>query len=62
MPLTLKKGLFLRSAAPTVWDNNVKKQIMALKKPMIIDFRGVQEEKNNPSKIPKEYLRKIIQN
>ena len=57
---TLKKGLFLRCAAPTDWNDSVKKQVMALKKPLIIDFRGVQEEKNNPSKIPKEFLSKTI--
>ena len=57
---TLKKGLFLRCAAPTEWNDSVKKQVMALKKPLIIDFRGVQEEKNNPSKIPKEFLSKRI--
>ena len=57
---TLKKGLFLRCAAPTDWNDSVKKQVMALKKPLIIDFRGVQEEKNNPSKIPKEFLSKRI--
>ena len=57
---TLKKGLFLRCAAPTEWNDSVKKQITALKKPLIIDFRGIQEEKNNPSKIPKKYLSKIV--
>ena len=57
---TLKKGLFLRCAAPTDWNDSVKKQVMALKKPLIIDFRGVQEEKNNPSMIPKEFLSKRI--
>ena len=57
---TLKKGLFLRCAAPTDWNDSVKKQVMALKKPLMIDFRGVQEEKNNPSKIPKEFLSKRI--
>ena len=57
---TLKKGLFFRSAAPTEWNDNVKNQIEALKKPIIIDLRGVQEEKNNPSRIPKEYLRKTV--
>ena len=56
----LKKGLFLRCAAPTEWNDSVEKQIAALKKPVIIDFRGIQEEKNNPSKIPKEYLSKIV--
>ena len=57
---TLKKGLFLRCAAPTDWNDSVKKQVLALKKPLIIDFRGVQEEKNNPSMIPKEFLSKKI--
>ena len=57
---TLKKGLFLRCAAPTEWNEHVRKQIEALKKPLIIDFRGVQEEKNNPSRIPKEYLSKVV--
>ena len=56
----LKKGLFLRCAAPTEWNDSVKKQIAALNKPLLIDFRGVQEEKNNPSRIPKEYLSKIV--
>ncbi len=56
----LKKGLFLRCAAPTEWNDSVKKQIAALKKPLIIDFRGVQEEANNPSRIPKEYLSKMV--
>ena len=56
----LKKGLFLRCAAPTEWNDSVKKQIAALKKPLIIDFRGIQEEANNPSRIPKEYLGKIV--
>lgn len=57
---TLKRDLFLRCAAPTEWNDSVKKQVMALKKPLIIDFRGVQEEKNNPSMIPKEFLSKRI--
>ena len=57
---TLKKGLFLRCAAPTEWNDNVKKQISALKKPLIIDFRGVQEEKNSPYRIPKEYFSKKV--
>ena len=57
---TLKKGLFLRCAAPTEWNEKVKTQIVALKKPLIIDFRGVQEEKNNPSQIPEKYLSKRV--
>ncbi|MDC3076104.1 tyrosine-protein phosphatase [Paracoccaceae bacterium] len=57
---TLKKGLFLRCAAPTVWNEQVKTQIVALKKPIIIDFRGVREEKNNPSRIPKDFLSKRV--
>ena len=55
---TIRKGLFLRCAAPTEWNEQVKNQLVALKKPLIIDFRGVQEEKNNPSQIPKEFIRK----
>ena len=57
---TIRKGLFLRCAAPTEWNEHVKNQLMALKKPLIIDFRGVQEEKNNPSRIPKEFLSKRV--
>ena len=57
---TLKKGLFLRCAAPTEWNEQVKTQMAALNKPLIIDFRGVQEEKNNPSQIPKEFLSKRV--
>ena len=57
---TLKKGLFLRCAAPTEWNDSVKNQILGLKKPLIIDFRGVQEEKNNPSSIPKEFFSKRV--
>ena len=57
---TLKKGLFLRCAAPTEWNEQVKTQIVALKKPLIIDLRGVQEEKNNPSQIPKSFLCKRV--
>ena len=57
---TLKKGLFLRCAAPTVWNEQVKTQMVALKKPIMIDFRGVQEEKNNPSQIPKDFLSKRV--
>ena len=57
---TIKKSLFLRCAAPTEWNDSVKNQILALKKPLIIDFRGVQEEKNNPSRIPKEFLSKRV--
>ncbi len=57
---TLKKGLFLRCAAPTEWNEQVKTQMVALKKPIIIDFRGVQEEKNNPSQIPKGFLSKRV--
>ena len=57
---TLKKGLFLRCAAPTEWNEQIKTQIVALKKPLIIDFRGVQEEKNNPSQIPKSFLSKKV--
>ncbi len=57
---TLKKGLFLRSAAPTDWNEQVKTQMVALKKPLIIDFRGVQEEKNNPSRIPISFLSKKV--
>ena len=57
---TLRKGLFLRCAAPTEWNDSVKNQILGLKKPLIIDFRGVQEEKNNPSRIPKEFLSRRV--
>ena len=57
---TLKKGLFLRCAAPTEWNEQVKNQMAALNKPIIIDFRGVQEEKNNPSRIPKGFLSKRV--
>ena len=57
---TLKKGLFLRCAAPTEWNEQVKNQMAALNKPFIIDFRGVQEKKNNPSQIPKEFLSKRV--
>ena len=57
---TLKKGLFLRCAAPTVWNEQVKTQMVALKNPIIIDFRGVQEEKNNPSRIPEDFLSKRV--
>ena len=57
---TIKKNLFLRCAAPTEWNDSVKNQILGLKKPLIIDFRGVQEEKNNPSSIPKEFLSKRV--
>jgi protein-tyrosine phosphatase len=56
----VKKRLFLRCAAPTEWNDSVKNQILGLNKPLIIDFRGVQEEKNNPSRIPKEFLRKRV--
>ena len=52
--------MFLRCAAPTEWNDNIKNQILALKKPMIIDLRGVQEEKNNPSRIPKEFLSRRV--
>ena len=52
---TIKKGIFLRCAAPTEWNDSVKNQILGLEKPLIIDFRGVQEEKNNPTRIPKEF-------
>ena len=57
---TIKKSLFLRCAAPTEWNDSVKNQILGLKKPLIIDFRGVQEEKNNPSRIPKKFLSKRV--
>ena len=57
---TIKKSLFLRCAAPTEWNDSVKRQILGLKKPLIIDFRGVQEEKNNPTRIPKEFLSKRV--
>ena len=57
---TIKKNLFLRCAAPTEWNDSVKNQILGLKKPLIIDFRGVQEEKNNPTRIPKEFLSKRV--
>ena len=57
---TLKKGLFLRCAAPSEWNEQVKTQIVALNKPLIIDFRGVQEEKNNPSRIPEDFLSKRV--
>ena len=57
---TLKKGLFLRCAAPTEWNEQIKTQMKALKKPIIIDFRGVQEAKKNPYRIPKGYLRKRV--
>ena len=57
---SLKKDLYLRCAAPTEWNDNIRNQILALKKPLIIDFRGVQEEKNNPSRIPKEYLKRRV--
>ena len=57
---TLKKNLFLRCAAPTEWNDSVKNQILGLKKPLIIDFRGVEEEKNNPTRIPKEFLSKRV--
>ena len=57
---TIRKGLFLRCAAPTEWNEQVKNQLVALKKPLIIDFRGVQEEKNNPSQIPKEFISKRV--
>ena len=50
----------MRCAAPTEWNDNIRNQILALKKPLIIDFRGVQEEKNNPSRIPKEYLKRRV--
>ena len=57
---TIKKSLFLRCAAPTEWNESVKSQILGLKKPLIIDFRGVQEEKNNLTRIPKEFCRKRV--
>ena len=57
---TLKKGLFLRCAAPTEWNERVKNQMAALNNPLIIDFRGVQEEKNNPSQLPKGFIRKRV--
>ena len=57
---TIRNGLFLRCAAPTEWNVQVKNQLVALKKPLIIDFRGVQEEKNNPTRIPKEFLSKRV--
>ncbi len=57
---TLKKGLFLRCAAPTEWNKQVETQMAALKKPLIIDFRGIQEEKKNPSRIPKDFLSKRV--
>ena len=57
---SLKKDLYLRCAAPTEWNDNIRNQILSLKKPLIIDFRGVQEEKNNPSRIPKEYLKRRV--
>ena len=57
---SLKKDLYLRCAAPTEWNDNIRNQVFALKKPLIIDFRGVQEEKNNPSRIPKEYLKRRV--
>ena len=57
---SLKKDLYFRCAAPTEWNDNIRNQILSLKKPLIIDFRGVQEEKNNPSRIPKEYLKRRV--
>ncbi len=57
---TIREGLFLRCAAPTEWNVQIKNQLVALKKPLIIDFRGVQEEKNNPSQIPTEFISKRV--
>ena len=56
----IKKSLFLRCAAPTEWNEQVKNQLVALKKPLMIDFRGVQEKKNNPSQIPEKFLSKRV--
>ncbi len=56
----IKNNLFIRCAAPINLSTEAQKKLMSNKNSLIIDFRGVNEAKKNPTNLPKEVLKRRI--
>ncbi len=56
----IKKNLFIRCAAPINLSTEAQKKLISNKNSLIIDFRGVNEAKKNPTNLPKEILKRRV--
>ena len=57
---TIRDNLFIRCAAPINLSTEAQKQLIFNNDSLIIDFRGVNEAKKNPTSLPKELLKNRI--
>ena len=57
---TIRDNLFIRCAAPINLSTEAQKQLISNKDSLIIDFRGVNEAKKNPTILPKELLKNRV--
>ena len=56
----IRDNLFIRCAAPINLSRDAQKQLISCKDTLIIDFRGVNEAKKNPTNLPKELLKNRV--
>ena len=57
---TIRDNLFIRCAAPINLSTEAQKQLISNKDSLIIDFRGVNEAKKNPTILPKKLLKNRV--
>ena len=57
---TIRDNLFIRCAAPINLSIDAQKQLISNKDSLIIDLRGVNEAKKNPTSLPKELLKNRV--
>ena len=56
----IRDNLFIRCAAPINLSRDAQKQLISYKDTLIIDFRGVNEAKKNPTYLPKELMKNRV--
>ena len=56
----IKNNLFIRCAAPINLSTVAQKKLLSNKNSLIIDFRGVNEAKKDPTNLPKEILKRRV--
>ena len=56
----IKNNLFIRCAAPINLSFEAQKKLISNENLLIIDFRGVNEAKKNPTNLPKEILKRRV--
>ncbi len=56
----IKENLFIRCAAPINLSSEAQKMLISNEETLIIDFRGINEAKKNPTSFPRELLKNRV--